>query len=326
MDKPGCERIGLGCASLFGLPTRAARQRLLAAAYDAGIKHFDVAPIYGLGLAESELGEFLQSRPDCTVTTKFGLRPTAAGRVAGLVQPPVRKLLQRSSAAKSALKTSGANPETGVVGRILYVRQPLDVAHLRLSLSLSQKSLRRDMLDIWLLHDPIGLHEGVADAITEFLDSERDRGTIGAWGVAGDIAADPSVAAMAARGQVVQYPYDLWRGNQFLAGSDSQVQRYSYGFLSRAAGSTRRILDADPDLTRSCSDLLGADVSTEAVLVGFLARDAVRANPDGKVLYSTTSETHLLEVLDEIDRPDCDPARDDEVARLLRDRMEGTAS
>ena len=47
--------IGFGCAGLFRIPHRKARKAMLDAAYDAGIRHFDTAPMYGLGLAEAEL-------------------------------------------------------------------------------------------------------------------------------------------------------------------------------------------------------------------------------------------------------------------------------
>ncbi|HZQ62300.1 MAG TPA: aldo/keto reductase, partial [Casimicrobiaceae bacterium] len=46
-------RIGLGCASL-GAPSRsnAEAEAVIVAAIDAGIRFFDVAPLYGGGLAE----------------------------------------------------------------------------------------------------------------------------------------------------------------------------------------------------------------------------------------------------------------------------------
>ena len=48
--------------------------KLLSAAFDGGITHFDTAPMYGLGLAERILGRFLTGRRDAvTVATKVGL-------------------------------------------------------------------------------------------------------------------------------------------------------------------------------------------------------------------------------------------------------------
>lgn len=38
-------------------------QRTLAAAWDAGIRYFDTAPLYGFGLAETRLNHFLRGKP-----------------------------------------------------------------------------------------------------------------------------------------------------------------------------------------------------------------------------------------------------------------------
>jgi D-threo-aldose 1-dehydrogenase len=55
--------------------SRPAREKVFDAAYEAGVRHFDVAPLYGLGVAEKELGRLLLRVPaDVTVATKFGLR------------------------------------------------------------------------------------------------------------------------------------------------------------------------------------------------------------------------------------------------------------
>ena len=60
----------------MGSISRRESLRLLEAAFDAGIRHFDVAPMYGYGEAEGCLGEFLQRhRADVTVTTKYGIPP-----------------------------------------------------------------------------------------------------------------------------------------------------------------------------------------------------------------------------------------------------------
>lgn len=56
---------------------------LLETAWDCGIRHFDTAPHYGLGLSERRLGAFLATKPraEFTVSTKVGrlLVPDPAG-------------------------------------------------------------------------------------------------------------------------------------------------------------------------------------------------------------------------------------------------------
>jgi D-threo-aldose 1-dehydrogenase len=57
----------------------------LQAAWDSGIRYFDVAPWYGLGLAERRVGDFLRDQPEkeWVLSTKVGrlLRPVPTGTV-----------------------------------------------------------------------------------------------------------------------------------------------------------------------------------------------------------------------------------------------------
>jgi D-threo-aldose 1-dehydrogenase len=78
-------RLGLGCAPLGGLYTAVTEEDARAtidAAWDAGIRFFDVAPLYGEGLSEKRLGAALAERPrdEYTLSTKVG-RLIAGGEV-----------------------------------------------------------------------------------------------------------------------------------------------------------------------------------------------------------------------------------------------------
>src|SRR4051812_7179235 len=90
--------LGLGMGHLFRLPKQADRLRILAAAYDAGIVPIDTAPMYGLGVAEAELGRFARGRRDqLVIATKFGITPTLVARTLSVVQGPPRRVLASSS-------------------------------------------------------------------------------------------------------------------------------------------------------------------------------------------------------------------------------------
>lgn len=70
-------RLGLGSANagnLFTAMTDQDAHELFAAAWNAGVRHFDTAPHYGLGLAEERLGAFLQTKPreQFHLSTKVG--------------------------------------------------------------------------------------------------------------------------------------------------------------------------------------------------------------------------------------------------------------
>lgn len=70
-------RIGFGSAPIGDLrraPSDAETHELLQRAWDAGIRYFDTAPMYGSGLAERRLGDFLRDKPrdDYVLSTKVG--------------------------------------------------------------------------------------------------------------------------------------------------------------------------------------------------------------------------------------------------------------
>jgi D-threo-aldose 1-dehydrogenase len=285
--------LGLGCASLYGLPEKRDRRALLETAYDLGIRHFDVAPMYGLGVAESELGEFHRGHPDISIATKFGIRPTALGRLAGSVQAPIRRVLQRSSSVKSKVKQSGAGPADGGVGRLLYSPHDFSVASAKRGLVSSLRALRADRIDYFLVHEPAGVLGSHFDDLVGYLESERGRGTIGRWGPAGSMSVpDPDVEKLTARSSVVQSSYDVLDGYHGpTTGSDQAA--ITYGFLGKALPVVQDVLDGDPQLRGQCGELLGADLSDPAVVVTLLVRDALNRNPGGTVLFSTTKVENL---------------------------------
>jgi len=82
---PALGPIGLGCAplgNLYDVVDDDEAIDVVAAAWDAGIRYFDTAPLYGHGLSERRLGRALADRPrdEVVVSTKVGrlLRPADA--------------------------------------------------------------------------------------------------------------------------------------------------------------------------------------------------------------------------------------------------------
>ena len=65
---------GAPLGSLFAPVTDAEAEATLVAAWDAGIRYFDTAPLYGRGTSERRIGAFLKSRPreEFIVSTKVG--------------------------------------------------------------------------------------------------------------------------------------------------------------------------------------------------------------------------------------------------------------
>ena len=81
-------QLGFGSAPLGELFTKVSddeAHETLAAARDCGIRYFDTAPFYGMGLSEHRVGRFLRSIPreDVVLSTKVGRvlrRPLDSGR------------------------------------------------------------------------------------------------------------------------------------------------------------------------------------------------------------------------------------------------------
>jgi len=78
--------LGFGSApvgNLYRAISDDAAQAILNAAWDAGVRYFDTAPLYGLGLSETRLNHFLRGRPrdEYVISTKVGrlLRPCRPG-------------------------------------------------------------------------------------------------------------------------------------------------------------------------------------------------------------------------------------------------------
>src|SRR5690349_25033934 len=84
-------RLGYGTANLGNLHrvlTDDESLAILETAWDVGVRYFDTAPHYGLGLSERRLGAFLQTKPrdEFVISTKAGrlLRPNPAHQAGGL--------------------------------------------------------------------------------------------------------------------------------------------------------------------------------------------------------------------------------------------------
>ena len=75
-------KLGFGTSQLMGRIGRRQSLRLMEVAFAAGIRHFDTAPLYGLGAAEAMVGKFAANkRADITSppSSAFALPPGPPG-------------------------------------------------------------------------------------------------------------------------------------------------------------------------------------------------------------------------------------------------------
>jgi D-threo-aldose 1-dehydrogenase len=165
--EPRLGPLGYGAANvgnLYRALTDEDAWAVLNAAWESGIRYFDTAPHYGLGLSERRLGSFLATKPraDYVVSTKVGrlLRPSP--ETAGLLD----------DANQFAVPAS--------------VRRVWDFSAggIRASLEESLERLGLSDVDVLYLHDP-DEHELTADLSTGVpaLAALRDEGLVTAIGI-----------------------------------------------------------------------------------------------------------------------------------------------
>jgi D-threo-aldose 1-dehydrogenase len=156
-------RLILGCAPLAGMYAPVDDRRaeaVLEASWDEGVRAFDTAPQYGVGLSEERLGAFLAGRAlgDAVVSTKVGhLLVDADDGVQGdlFYGTPNRKLVDD------------------------YTKDGV-----RRSMAASLERLGRDRVDLALIHDPDNYAELALTESYPALEELRNEGVVGAIGVA----------------------------------------------------------------------------------------------------------------------------------------------
>jgi hypothetical protein len=191
-------RLGFGCARLFaGVEARISR-RLVETALAVGIRHFDTAPSYSWGQSEQVLGQVLTGATDVTIATKVGVEPVGSGPtpVGTAYRLIGRPLLARLPGLKSRLIRRTAGPVT--LPTISTHLRTLSKQEIEASVEQSLKRLRRDHVDLLLIHEPdhIRLDEPTLEAFREL----QRRGVVRAFGLGyARVVADPPRF-----GQVVQ--------------------------------------------------------------------------------------------------------------------------
>ncbi|MGJ5797709.1 aldo/keto reductase [Streptomyces europaeiscabiei] len=167
--------LALGCAALGNLlhpVTDEAAHATVEAAWDAGVRTFDTAPHYGLGLSERRLGAALRDRPRDTYTLA-----TKVGRL--LVPDP-------EGGAGDDLAHGFAVP---AVHRRVWDFSADGVLRC---LETSLERLGLDHVDVALLHDPDDHADQALREAYPALERLRAEGVIGAIGVGMNQSALPA--------------------------------------------------------------------------------------------------------------------------------------
>lgn len=171
--------LGYGAANvgnLFRPLTDAEAWAVLDAAWESGIRHYDTAPHYGLGLSERRLGAFLATKPrdEFVLSTKVG------------------RLLRPNPDRSGGLDTDNDFHVPDDLRRVWDFSE----AGIRASLDESRERLGIDRIDIAYLHDPErhDLDLALAEALPA-LEAVRAAGGVGRIGV-GSMVSEALAAAV----------------------------------------------------------------------------------------------------------------------------------
>lgn len=172
-------RLGFGAAplgSLFSEVSDADAAATLSAAFQAGIKYVDTAPLYGYGLSEERVGLAI-AEASFTISTKVGRLP-------------------RRGATADLTQMVGGAP-IWADDRGLGIIRDYSRSGVESSLAESGQRLGVSRIDIALVHDPEDVVDQVIAETIPALAELRDAGVVGAVGIG---SGRPDVIARILRG------------------------------------------------------------------------------------------------------------------------------
>lgn len=277
-------QLGFGCSSLMGATGRRESLALLEHAYDTGIRHFDVAPMYGYGAAEGCLGEFLaRHAQDVTVTTKYGIPPPSNQGLMRAARRAVGPVLKLIPSVKKRLATA-ANTVTAAAAKA-----PFTAAAAQPSIQHSLAELRIGRIDLLLLHEAEA-QDLTDDSLLRLLQDFVAAGQIGAYGCGS--SADKIPALLAHKPPfcpVLQFEWSVL--DKPLAHVDAFTLHHRS--LTAHFGELQAALARKPEVSKRWSTEVGADLGQPGMLASLMLKAALVHNPQSVILVSSRSRGHI---------------------------------
>lgn len=277
--------IGFGCSSLTGT-SRGDAVRLLETAFDAGVRHFDVARYYGYGEAEGILGTLVKShRSEITITTKFGLQPPKRTSALRVTLRMGRRFLRLMPSARTFVQRRAQ----GLVATAAFSAD--DASR---SLETSLRELGTDHVDFYLLHDYV-VTDHYPDELLRFLESAVTAGKIRRFGIGTSIA--NVLRALECQPElcdVIQFENSLLVRNAKESPSRSPARLVvTHGSLGASYRSVISFLKTNREIAKRCSALLDLDCSSSDTIAALMLNYTVEANPNGLVLFSSKNRERV---------------------------------
>lgn len=281
--------VGFGCGGLLQAPFRKERMAVLGSAVEHGITHFDTARMYGLGMAESELGVFLRTvnRDAVTVATKFGIDVGGAARRLGRCQAPARAVLRKAPALRRAVKRQ-QDPD--------LTPRRYDAAVATRSLDQSLTALGVDYVDILFVHGPRPFDTVASDELGEFFERAHRQGKIRAWGVSQDEGLEVDFAGAFAPRSVSQVRGDL-------LAPPPRPADLAFGVFNRSYATLYAALRSDTRLARRWCETLQADPLAPGVLPRLILASSAAATRCRAILYSSTDPRRVADAAKAVSSP-----------------------
>ena len=275
-------RLGFGGAGLIGGVGRRESLGLLETAFDAGIRHFDTAPMYGGGDSERCLARLLERhRAEVTITSKYGILRTAGSRsrrqafaAVRTAAAPLARVAPRLKSRVSQFLQRGAEPPP---------MASFTAAEAAESLESSLRALGTDHLDLWLLHEAAA--DDLGDpGLLELLRASVASGRVGEFGVASERRKIPELARDRPEFcGVLQFEWSVTDPQGTVAGGF----RLHHGAIGTALPHLRSLLSRDRALARRWSQETDSDLLNTEVLGALLLKAALEMNPESVILFFT---------------------------------------
>lgn len=274
-------RLGFGCGRLKGGGDKATSLRLIHAALDHGIRHFDTAPPYGLGASESVLGEALKGRQeDVIVATKAGLARPASPRIKQTARAIVKPLARWIPGLRHAvLKGMAQRAPASNFG----------FEFIAASFEASLQQLQRERVDCLLLHE-VQPHVALTP-LQALLDRYVANGRLGAYGSS---TGEP-MSQLVPFGSVLQYRCPA-PGAEWTPVASCDILHGALRFIAPAIGPA---MERDPHLKAHLASLLPAGTDP-ATATGSLALSYALARFESRVLISTNQPQRLTSTLEQV--------------------------
>lgn len=320
--------------------TSAGRLRLLEVAFEEGITHFDTAPLYGQGLAESLLGKFARSRRDSlTITTKFGLVPKS---YPALLRPllPIARVVNRRIVSKDRLLTrwnrvssprplkppahaatsmaatnASSPPDSWPAEETEMPPVPYTPQTIRTQLEQSLRRLKTDHIDYYLLHE-CHVHY-LQIAILDCLEELVQEGKIRHYGIGSGRWQSRCILEKFAKAPwIVQIP-DGWADldTEWFA-QRAQPPLFTHSSLRLSLAADARAMAV---IKRRWAELTDQDPDKPELLSELLLNWALIKNTSGCVVFSSRHARHIRDNAALLKRLE---ARRTAVETLLREQQQ----